>query len=377
MKNSLKQKKGITLIALVITIIVLLILAGVTVVTLTGDNGILTKVADSKNENIIATEKEKIGLGYNEYRMKKYTDTNPELTVEGATVTENGTAGWTIKFAEHKYTLSADGKTITGPISSEEHTSQISIISTTISSDSLEIEVGETETLTLTINPNNATEVPVWTSSDEEIAIVTPSSDGKTVTIEALEEGTVTISATKSTNVCTVEISDSYETCCFDAGSQVLMADGNTKNIEDVKTNDMVMSLNENTGEYVSQKVKNTIIKHNSDDLVYINLSNGKRIGMRAYHPLLTTEGYKSLRPKHAQTTMEVGEHVGLLKVGDTLVGYDENATIISIEKRPEIENYDTYNLSIDGYNNYIVNSIVVHNAGAPTDVPTHPGGCN
>ena len=38
MKNQIKGKKGITLIALVITIIVILILAGVTIATLTGDN---------------------------------------------------------------------------------------------------------------------------------------------------------------------------------------------------------------------------------------------------------------------------------------------------------------------------------------------------
>lgn len=43
MKTQMKEKKGITLIALVITIIVLLILAGVTIVTLTGDNRIITK----------------------------------------------------------------------------------------------------------------------------------------------------------------------------------------------------------------------------------------------------------------------------------------------------------------------------------------------
>ena len=42
--------KGITLIALVITIIVLLILAGVTIITLTGDNGILTK-SDEASDN--------------------------------------------------------------------------------------------------------------------------------------------------------------------------------------------------------------------------------------------------------------------------------------------------------------------------------------
>lgn len=38
-----KSESGITLIALVITIIVLLILAGVTIATLTGQNGILTQ----------------------------------------------------------------------------------------------------------------------------------------------------------------------------------------------------------------------------------------------------------------------------------------------------------------------------------------------
>lgn len=38
-----KENRGITLIALVITIIVLLILAGVSIATLTGDNGILRK----------------------------------------------------------------------------------------------------------------------------------------------------------------------------------------------------------------------------------------------------------------------------------------------------------------------------------------------
>ena len=43
MKNQMKGKKGITLIALVITIVVLLILAGVTIATLTGDNGLLQK----------------------------------------------------------------------------------------------------------------------------------------------------------------------------------------------------------------------------------------------------------------------------------------------------------------------------------------------
>ena len=41
--SRIKTNKGITLIALVITIIVLLILAGVTISTLMGENGVITR----------------------------------------------------------------------------------------------------------------------------------------------------------------------------------------------------------------------------------------------------------------------------------------------------------------------------------------------
>ena len=62
MKKIIKKNNGITLIALVITIIVLLILAGVTIATLTGDNGILTKASDAKEQTEIADEREKVEL---------------------------------------------------------------------------------------------------------------------------------------------------------------------------------------------------------------------------------------------------------------------------------------------------------------------------
>lgn len=56
------SNKGITLIALVITIIVLLILAGVTIATLTGDNGILNQAENAKEQTEIENEKEQISL---------------------------------------------------------------------------------------------------------------------------------------------------------------------------------------------------------------------------------------------------------------------------------------------------------------------------
>ncbi len=49
---------GITLIALVVTIIILLILAGVTIATLTGENGILTKAKEAKEKTEIASQEE-------------------------------------------------------------------------------------------------------------------------------------------------------------------------------------------------------------------------------------------------------------------------------------------------------------------------------
>ena len=44
-----RKNNGITLIALVITIIVLLILAGVSVMTLSGDNGLINRTIGAKN----------------------------------------------------------------------------------------------------------------------------------------------------------------------------------------------------------------------------------------------------------------------------------------------------------------------------------------
>ena len=65
-----KKNKGITLIALVITIIVLLILAGVSIATLTGDNGLLSKAQEAKEKTEEARRKEEQDLKNIEIQMK-------------------------------------------------------------------------------------------------------------------------------------------------------------------------------------------------------------------------------------------------------------------------------------------------------------------
>lgn len=66
-----KQERGITLIALVITIIVLLILAGISIATITGENGILTKASTAKDETKKVQYKEILELIGIELRPKQ------------------------------------------------------------------------------------------------------------------------------------------------------------------------------------------------------------------------------------------------------------------------------------------------------------------
>ena len=65
----MKKNNGITLIALVITIIVLLILAGISIAMLTGDNGILNKAITSKEEQIKAEMKEQLILAIQDLQL--------------------------------------------------------------------------------------------------------------------------------------------------------------------------------------------------------------------------------------------------------------------------------------------------------------------
>ena len=53
-----RNERGITLIALVVTIIVLLLLAGVSISMLTGQNGILNRAAEAKEKTEVAQKEE-------------------------------------------------------------------------------------------------------------------------------------------------------------------------------------------------------------------------------------------------------------------------------------------------------------------------------
>ena len=66
-----KGDRGITLVALVITIIVLLLLAGIAIASLGGENGIFAKVKQAKKANIESEMKEQLTMGLQELQVAK------------------------------------------------------------------------------------------------------------------------------------------------------------------------------------------------------------------------------------------------------------------------------------------------------------------
>ena len=67
----MKKQNGITLIALVITIIVLLILTSITLGLLLGENGIINKSRKAAVDHEIGREKEEISLAFNAVKIEK------------------------------------------------------------------------------------------------------------------------------------------------------------------------------------------------------------------------------------------------------------------------------------------------------------------
>ena len=114
-KKSLKASNGITLIALVVTIIILLILATISIGMLSGNNGILKKSREAKTNTEIGKEKETIELAYNSAVAKKVSngdasavtaeDLNTELTNQGASADGSNPIKVTFTDSQRQYTI--------------------------------------------------------------------------------------------------------------------------------------------------------------------------------------------------------------------------------------------------------------------------------
>ena len=75
-----KKEKGITLIALVVTIVILLILAGISMTMVIGENGIIKKAKDARVNQVHSAVKEGIILSHNQYTIEKNSETTDSAT---------------------------------------------------------------------------------------------------------------------------------------------------------------------------------------------------------------------------------------------------------------------------------------------------------
>ena len=166
MNTKKKNARGITLIALVITIIVLLILAGVTINALSGENGIITKSKEAK----IKTEKsktiEKINLAILTAMTKGDGDGDidnatlrEELEKEGLTVkTEGNNLPWDVSDGKYIYRINED-------YTVEE------VEGINLSKKEIKLASGENETITATLTEGTTGKI-TWESSAPDIVKV-------------------------------------------------------------------------------------------------------------------------------------------------------------------------------------------------------------
>ena len=189
-KNIIKNKAGITLIALVISIIVLLILAGVSIMTLAGDNGLLNRTTSAKEKTEQAGIMENIRLAYQNALIGQYTNDGKSIENQikedlekiyvGSTIEVNKEDDtYTVKTPDGTYSIDANGN-----VSKKEGIELLA---------KLELISGIDTTYQLTAVQKNIDTTLSWTSSEESVATV--SSTGN-ITVVGPGTTDITVSGT-------------------------------------------------------------------------------------------------------------------------------------------------------------------------------------
>ncbi len=107
------------------------------------------------------------------------------------------------------------------------------------------------------------------------------------------------------------------------------MSDLSIKNIEEIQVGDIVMAYNDENNQFEPRKVTKAYLHINTPEMVDYTLSNGIVLHATPGHPLLSTDGWKSLDIENS--LYEHGTVATLLKIGDEIIGINGNAVVIDI----------------------------------------------
>lgn len=215
-----KEQKAITLISLVITIIILLILAGVAINLSLGKNGIFTKAKEAREKMEKATLIEQIQTEILEKQLdnnggsisKKDLEDILSKYGEVKKDEEGNITGVKTNKGKHDITLEEilSGGEVKGPTQTPDESQGKNINKITLNNKTINLEVGNKTILTITIEPEDAENKEVeWTSDNE--GIIKVNAEGE---ITAISEGIAKITVSSKNNntindECTVTVTKS------------------------------------------------------------------------------------------------------------------------------------------------------------------------
>ena len=152
----------------------------------------------------------------------------------------------------------------------------------------------------------------------------------------------------------------SHNAPCFVAGTKIVMADGTSKNIEDVANGEEVKTYNFTKGYTENKKVTATGIK-NVPAIVNYSFADGNALSATLDHPMYSpTHGWVSYDPEF--TGAMYGLTVKMVKEGMEIQKYDGSVSPISSIEYAE-EKTKVYNLrNVDTNHNFYANEFLVHN---------------
>jgi hypothetical protein len=160
------------------------------------------------------------------------------------------------------------------------------------------------------------------------------------------------------------------DACCFAAGTEISLSNGDFKNIEDIIVGEEVLGWNGNTidvGIVTAVDHRHTVGSHADacerlGDEPSLYTINDTGIEFTPEHPFLTKEGWKSLVPNLKQEPYKSDAPAKELKVGDFILKDGEWEEIKEIKVVRSNPNEKVYNITVDGLHSYIANGIIVHN---------------
>jgi len=157
---------------------------------------------------------------------------------------------------------------------------------------------------------------------------------------------------------------------CFAAGTEISLANGDVKSIEDIIVGDEVLGWD---GESIQSSIvteidhSHTVGSHadaceSLGDEPSLYTINDTEIEFTPEHPFLTKEGWKSLVPDPNQKPYNSEQEPKVLGIGDYINKDGEWIEIEDIRIVRSDKDEPVYNIAVDKLHSYIANGIIVHN---------------